>query len=155
MKKLIAALITAGLVAGAAGTAQARSIHYVGKASGGEKITLTRTGNRVSHIRTGVPAICLPTTYGYSKDTGVEYFAPPGSFRLGVETKRTAQHRSAMWHGKITHYYRVTVRRSGRRLTGRLKVAFMYGLPIYDSTLGARMITYYCQGAATFTARPR
>ena len=102
-----------------------------------------------------MPAICLPTTYGYSKDTGVEYFAPPGSFRIGVETKRTAQHRSAMWHGKITHYYRVTIRRSGRRLTGRLRVAFMYGLPIYDSTLGARMITYYCQGAATFTATPR
>ena len=60
-----------------------------------------------------------------------------------------------MWHGKITHYYRVTIRRRGRRLIGRLKVAFMYGLPVYDSTLGARMIPYYCQGAATFTARPR
>jgi hypothetical protein len=156
MKKLATLIAATALLAVGASAAQARSVAYVGKATGGEKVTFKLSGNRVSHLVTGVPTVCLSSSpLEAGNESGMEPFLPPGSFRFGPEAKRKAQQRSAMWFGKITKFYRVKVRHAAHgRVTGHLQIAFSYLQPMYDY-MNIHSVPFYCVGKASFTARPR
>jgi hypothetical protein len=122
-----------------------------GTTKDGNRITLKRSGNKVSKIKTMVSTICTETTgSGYTR-AGGELFEPPGSFTLGSEQKTKALQPAAMNHGNdATKNYTVKVRKSGRGVRGKLSVNFSFLIPdLYRSM----PYIYLCQGTSTFTAK--
>jgi hypothetical protein len=153
MKKTIATLALAGLLAGA-GAAEAKPVTYKGKVTGGYKITFKRSGGKISKINTGFATVCIPSSSFYGSRTGVDRFTPPGSYRLGRKIKRSKLQKTAMWPSKVTKYYTVSARKKGRKIRGKLEMTFEYGLPTMDY-YGVHLITYICHGTAKFSAKPR
>jgi hypothetical protein len=144
-----AALAATAALALAAPAAGAATLH--GKTKGGNKISLKRSGAKVSKIRTMVPTMCVETTgSGYTR-AGGELFQPPGSFAMGGERKAKSLQPSAMNHGtEATMNYTVKVKPSGRGVRGKLSVNFSFLIPdLYRSM----PYMYMCQGTTTFTAR--
>src|SRR3712207_3365373 len=67
-----------------------------GTTKDGSKITLKRSGAKVSAIKTMVPAMCVETTGSGRTRAGGELFTPPGSFVLGGQRKTKAVQPAAM-----------------------------------------------------------
>jgi len=148
MKKLVTLALAASLVAVPAGADAAK---YKGKTKGGSTITLKAKGNKVSKIRTAVPIVCVETTGTGQTRAGTELFQPPGSFKLGKKAKRKALQPAAINSGnKATKNYTVSVRRSGGKIKGKLKVNLSFlRLSLFKSLPD----TYICSGSTTFSAK--
>jgi hypothetical protein len=145
----MAAVAVAALAVGAP-AAGAATLH--GTTKDGSKITLKRSGAKVSKIRTMVPAMCTETTgSGYTR-AGGELFRPPGSFKLGHKAKAKALQPAAMNQAiKATKNYTVKVRSAGGgAVRGKLSVNFSFMIPDLFRNLP---YIYMCQGVTTFTAR--
>src|SRR3954447_25347937 len=87
-------LAAAALVAPAA----ADAAKYKGKASG-YTIRFNQKGKRISKIRTLVFVVCT-STQGGAQDSGTEFFDPPGKFKLGKSTRKTAHRKAAVRPGE-------------------------------------------------------
>ncbi len=153
MNKAISALAVAGLLVGAA-SAEAKSVKYAGKTTSGHKITFKKSGNRIKNVKSGTPVVCLPGTTGYSSRAGADVFNPPGAFRVGTTTKRKKLQKTGMWYSKVTKNYKVTTKKAGNKIKGKLHMSFSYAMPVFDYW-GARLVIYACSGDTKFTARPR
>jgi hypothetical protein len=146
---LALAAVTAALAAGAP-AAGAATLH--GKTKDGNRITLKRSGDTVSKIKTMVATMCVETTgSGYTR-AGGELFRPPGSYTLGGTHKDSALQPAAMNHGtKATKNYTLKLRPASRGgVKGKLSVNFSFLIPDLYRSLP---YTYVCQGTTTFTAR--
>jgi hypothetical protein len=153
MKRSITALAALGLLAAAAPAAEARTVAYKGKTSGGSTITLKRSGKKVSRLRTVVPTTCVETTGSGLSRAGVELYRPPGRARLGKPRRVKALQPAAMNSGiKATKTYRISLRRSGRKVKGRLRVSFSFLRPDLFRSLP---YIYLCTGSTRFSAKPR
>ena len=152
--KTTLALRTATLAAAASfalvPAAGAATLH--GTTKDGTKITLKRSGSKVSKIRSMVPTMCVETTgSGYTR-AGGELFEPPGSFAIGGQRKAKALQPSAMNHGtEATKNYTVKLAGAGgRAVSGKLSVNFSFLIPDLFRNMP---YIYMCQGTTTFTAR--
>ena len=150
MKKIATALALTALVAA---PAAAEAASYKGKTKGGSSITFKLSGKRISKINTVVPTLCVETTGSGLSRAGAELFQPPGKFKLGKTTKRKALQPAAMNGGtKATKNYTVSAKRSGGKVTGKLKVNFSF----LRLDLFRRLpYTYICSGSTTFSAKAR
>jgi hypothetical protein len=150
VKKTVMVLVLAGLLMAPAGSTAA--VSYKGKASG-SSITFKRSGNQISGIRTVLPTVCVETTGSGLSRAGGELFRPPGRFTLGRTRKVKSLQPAAMNSGtKATKNFTVAAKRSGRRVTGKLRVSFSF----LRLDLFRRLpYTYICSGSAKFSASPR
>ncbi len=121
-----------------------------GTTKDGTKITLKRSGAKVSGIKTMVPTMCVETTgSGYTR-AGGELFTPPGSFSVGSQRKVKALQPSAMNGGTdATKNYTVKLKGTSRGVSGKLSVNFSFLIP---DLFRSMPYIYLCQGTATFTA---
>src|SRR4051812_31750386 len=117
-----AAVAATAALAVAVPSAGAATLH--GTTGGGSKVTLKRSGAKVSKIRTMVPTMCVETTGSGFTRAGGELFRPPGAFAMGRERKAKALQPAAMNHGtKATKNYTVKVTNAGgRAVSGKLSV---------------------------------
>jgi hypothetical protein len=145
-----AAIVTLLLATASAASA---SRAYFGKTKSGTSVSFKLSGSRVSGLKTTVPAVCLESTGSYGSRSGVELFTPPGSFKLGRTLQVKDLQPAAMNRGiKATKTYTVSLRRSGNRVGGKLRVSFSFmtlGMTIYDSYI------FFCTGSTSFSAIPR
>jgi len=141
----VAATLAVGVPSASAATLQ-------GKTDGGTRITLKRSGSKVSQIRTAVPAMCVETTGSGRTRAGSELFRPPGSFTVNRERKTKALQPAALNQGiEATKNYAVKLTAAGRRaVRGELSVNFSFLIP---DLFRPMPYVYSCQGTTTFTAR--
>ena len=141
----LAATLAVGVPSASAATLQ-------GKTEGGARITLKRSGSKVSQIRTAVPAMCVETTGSGRTRAGSELFRPPGSFTVNRERKTKALQPAALNQGiKATKNYTVEITATGARaVRGTLSVSFSFLIP---DLFRPMPFIYSCQGTTTFTAR--
>jgi hypothetical protein len=143
---LVALLLATASAASAATT-------YAGKTKSEASVSFKLSGSKVSGLKTTVPAVCLESTGSYGSRAGVELFMPPGSFTLGRTKQVKDLQPAAMNQGiKATKTFTVSLRRSGGRVAGKLRVSFSFmrpGMTIYDSYI------YFCTGSTSFSAGPR
>jgi hypothetical protein len=141
----VAATLAVGVPSASAATLQ-------GKTEGGTRITLKRTGSKVSRIRTTVPAMCVETTGSGQTRAGAELFQPPGSFTVNRARKTKALQPAALNQGiKATKNYTVEITAAGgRAVRGTVSVNFSFLVPDLFRPMG---FIYSCQGTTTFTAR--
>ncbi len=123
-----------------------------GTTNDGTKITLKRSGSKVSSIKTMVPTMCVETTGSGRTRAGGELFTPPGSFTVGSQRKAKALQPAAMNGGTdATKNYTVKLKGgSGRAVSGKLSVNFSFLIPDLFRNMP---YIYMCQGTTTFTAR--
>ncbi|MBN8866197.1 MAG: hypothetical protein J0H98_01465 [Solirubrobacterales bacterium] len=125
---------------------------YKGKTKGGSSVTFKLKGSKVTGIKTVVPTLCLETTGGYSSKAGAELYEPVKAGRIGRTVKSKALQPAAMNGGAdATKNYEVTLKKKGKKVSGKLKLNFSFLIP--DLWSGARI--YICSGSTTFTASPR
>jgi hypothetical protein len=140
---------TALLVASVPAAAEAMT--YKGKTEGGGRISFSVSGKTVSRVNGAVPTVCLETMGSYQSRAGAELYQPPGSFRLGRTAQVKALQPAAMNEGiNATKTYTVSTRRTGGRLTGRLRLSFYFlrpGPSIYQSYI------YMCSSSVSFSAK--
>ncbi len=154
IKRTIALTATAAaLVLPAAATA--KPVAYAGKTKTGDKVTFTLAGSKISNIKAMLPTICLPTEG--NPQSGTDFFAPPGSYPLGRETRTEtpAPVDSAMHYSKVSKFFHVTPAKPNRKgaITGKLHQNFSFESLGYD-TWGPRLIGNVCTSDGTFTAKP-
>jgi hypothetical protein len=152
MKTAISALAVTGLLLGA-GAAQAKTVSYKGKATGGYHVTFKKSGNKVRNLKAGVPTTCLASTTGYPPNSGSDLFNPPGSFPIGKTTKTKKLQKTGLWYSKVTKNYHVTLKKAGKKIKGKLHMNFSYAMPVFDY-YNPHLVIYICRGDAKFTARP-
>lgn len=136
----------------AADMAGAAATQYKGKTKGGSSVTFKLQGKQAKGIRTVVPTICVETTGTYQSRAGSELYRPVKPGRIGKTVKSKALQPAAMNQGiKATKNYEVTLRKKGRKVSGKLKLNFSFLIP--DLFTGAKI--FICSGTTTFTASPR
>jgi hypothetical protein len=146
---VIAALATLAVPA----AASARTVHYVGKTSGGHKITFVRKGNKISKISTGIPTVCLSINRVSETQSGVELFQPEHAYRLGRTGKESSLQKPVMYYSDVTKNYTVKAKKAKhRRITGKLDLSFAFMIPTYPMPL---TIDYACHGVTHFRAKAR
>jgi hypothetical protein len=146
--RAILVAVAATLAIGVSGAAAAT---LRGTTEDGTKITLKRSGSKVSKIRTMVPAMCVETTGSGFTRAGGELFRAPGSYAVGRQRKAKALQRAAMNQGiKATKNYTVKLTDAGGgAVSGKLSLNFSFLIPdLYRSM----PYIYLCQGTTTFTA---
>jgi hypothetical protein len=143
----LAAALTLSLV-GADGASAAT---YKGTTENGGRIAFKLSGNSISRVNGAVPTVCLETMGSYQSSAGAELFQPPGSFRLGRSAQVKALQPAAMNQGiNATKTYTVSTRRTGARVTGKLRLSFSFlrpGPSIYQSYI------YMCSSSVSFSAK--
>jgi hypothetical protein len=148
-RNLAALAAAASLLAAAPATADAA--RYKGKTEGGGRIAFALSGSTISRINGAVPTVCLETMGSYQSSAGAELFQPPGSFRLGRSAQVKALQPAAMNQGiNATKTYTVSTRRTGARVTGKLRLSFSFlrpGPSIYQSYI------YMCSSSVSFSAK--
>jgi opacity protein-like surface antigen len=144
----LSAAIAAGVLAAPAAADAAK---YRGKASG-NTITFNQKGKRISKVKTLIYVSCFASD-GSGNDFGYELFHPPGKFRLGKESRKTATRYSAVRGGDRSFTYTVKPkRRSKTRIGGNLRLS--YSDSTYDPFSGD--ITFWnCFGSTKFSAKKR
>ena len=144
----VAVIVTASALTLTAPAALARGAKYVGKTREGEPISFTLNGSKISHLKTYVPTLCLPTE-GMPL-SGTDPFDPSGSFRLGTTGKASAKRPNAIWHtADVTKNFVITTKR-GRHgvISGKLHSDFSFLMLLYTDPISAR--PYVCTGDTTF-----
>ncbi len=152
MRKTIGSLALCAVLAVVPGSA-AQAAGYKGKTKGGSSITFKLKGSKISAVNTVVPALCVETTGSGMTRAGAELFQPQGKFRLGGTSKGKSLDPAALNGGtKATKNYTVSSRRSGGRVTGKLKLSYSF----LRLDLFRRMpYTYICSGSTSFSATRR
>jgi hypothetical protein len=145
----LAVVAAAATFAFAVSTASAATLH--GTTDGGTKITLKRSGDKVTKVRTVVPTMCVETTGSGMTRAGSELFRPPGSYAVGRHRKSKALQPAAMNSGaKATKNYDVKLTDvDGRAVRGKLSVNFSFLIP---DLFRSMPYIYMCTGTAKFTA---
>jgi len=144
----IAALGIAALPASAA----AKPVKYVGKTSGGQKVTFKLVGNKkIDDFETGIPVTCLSIQGGGSPMTGVDVW-PNSWFLVNHTAKFQAMLTPAFYWKDVTNNFEVTTKklRNGT-IRGHLRKQYEFLVSKYP--IGTFSI-YSCLGEATFKARP-
>jgi quercetin dioxygenase-like cupin family protein len=147
-RRLVALAAVLSIVA-AAPVADAAT--YKGKTEGGGRISFNVSGKKISRVNGAVPMVCLETMGSYQSSAGAELYQPPGAFRLGRTAQVKAFQPAAMNQGiDATKTYTFHARRSGRRVTGKLRLSFSFlrpGPSIYQSYI------YMCSSSVSFSAK--
>jgi hypothetical protein len=151
MKKGIALAAALSLLVAAAPAAAKKKQTtgpFAGTTSGGNSITFNvARGGTVTGINTGVFVTCLSAQSSTPKG-GLERFTPPEPARVGQTVQSQALQFSPLSGRDSTKTYTITVRKSGKRLTGDLRESFSYFIPdLYYPR------TYLCTGTTQFSAK--
>ena len=143
-----AAVLAAGLVVAAApAAAKPKAVAYSGATTGGAKITFKLAKGKMKRLVSSVYVSCSTGTSSTVKG-GVETFEPGAPVKVGPEFKRTTKQYTPLAWQDVTKYYTIKAARTGKRITGKLSLAFSYFIPdLYYPR------TYYCMGTADFTAK--
>jgi hypothetical protein len=153
MRARAAAVAAAVLALAVPAAASAKTVHYVGKTSGGYKITFVRKGAKIAKIRTGVPTVCVSINRVSQTQSGLELFQPEHAYRLGRTGKESSLQRPVMYYSDVTKNYTVTTKKAKHgRITGKLDVTFAYAIPTYPMP---ETIDYACHGVTHFRAKAR
>ncbi len=144
--------VVAATASFAVGVPAAGAATLQGTTKDGSKITLKRSGSKVSNIKTMVPTICVETTGSGRTRAGGELFRPPGSFAIGSQGKAKALQPAAMNSGtEATKNYTVKLNGAGgRAVSGKLSVNFSFLIPDLFRNMP---YIYMCQGTTSFVAR--
>jgi hypothetical protein len=154
MNKLTATLLAVTAVCAAAlpASAAAAPVKYVGKTSGGHKVTFKLIrGKKVDQFVTGTPTQCISIQGGGTPYVGVDPW-PNSWFLINRTVKFQAMVKPAFYWNEVTTNFEVTSKkhRNGT-ITGKLRRQYEFLVPKY--TPGTFSI-YSCLGEATFKARP-
>jgi hypothetical protein len=158
MNKLTTALLCIAALAIAAlpASAAAKPVKYVGKTTGGHKITfkLVKGGKRIRDLVTATPTQCLPIQGGGSPMSGMDLWNPAIEFPLNqanLEWKE-GNATSGFHYNPLTKNYKFSTRklRNGT-IRGQLRQQFSFLIPKYP--IGT-FIIYSCLGTTKFTAKP-
>jgi hypothetical protein len=144
----MAALCAVALPASAA----AKPVKYVGKTSGGHKVTFKLFGGKkVDDFVTGTPTQCISIQGGGTPYVGVDPW-PNSWFLINRTVKFQAMVQPAFYWNEVTTNFEVTSKklRNGT-ITGKLRRQYEFLVPKY--TPGTFSI-YSCLGEATFKAKP-
>jgi hypothetical protein len=154
MNKLTATLLAAAALCAVAlpASAAAKPVRYVGKTSGGHKVTfeLIRS-KKIDDFETGIPVTCIPIQGGGTPKTGVDVW-PNSWFLVNRTAKFQAMLTPAFYWNEVTNNFEVTTKklRNGT-IRGHLRKQYEFLVPKY--TPGTFSI-YSCLGEATFKAKP-
>jgi hypothetical protein len=150
-------LVVAALCAGALpASAAAKPVKYVGKTTGGHKITFTlyKGGKRIKHLVTATPTQCLSIQGGGAPMTGMDLWNPPISFPVNRAklTWKEENTESGFYYNPVTKNYEFSTKklRNGT-IRGELRQQFQFLIPKYP--IGTFTI-YGCLGTTKFTAKP-
>jgi hypothetical protein len=159
MRKLtIAALACAALAAAMlpAAASAAKPVKYVGKTTGGHKITFTlyKGGKRIKNLVTATPTQCLSIQGGGAPVSGMDLWNPAISFPVNqadLEWKEENA-KSGFYYNPVTKNYKFSTKklRNGT-IRGQLRQQFQFLIPKYP--IGTFTI-YSCLGTTKFSARP-
>ena len=155
MKKLTATLLAVAAVCALAlpaGASAAKPVKYVGKTSGGHKVTFKLFDKKkIDDFETGIPVTCLSIQGGGSPMTGVDVW-PNSWFPVNRTAKFQAMLTPAFYWNDVTNNFEVTTKklRNGT-IRGHLRKQYEFLVPKY--TPGTFSI-YSCLGEATFKAQP-
>jgi hypothetical protein len=130
----------------------AKPVRYVGKTSGGHKVTFELIrGKKVDDFETGIPVQCLPIQGGGNPMSGVDVW-PNSYFPVNRTVKFQAMLVPAFYWNEVTNNFEVTTKklRTGA-IRGHLRKQYEFLVPKY--TPGTFTI-YSCLGEATFRAKP-
>lgn len=147
MKRALA--ISTLALALAAVPAQADAKKYVGKTTGGTKITFKQNGNKVKNLKTMVFVTCtsLQTTVPRG---GVDFYRPPKAVKIGKEVKQKKLQPSAVAGWDVTKNYTLKLTRKGDKTKGKLAMNYSFMVPdLWNPRI------YICQGTTRFTAEPK
>jgi hypothetical protein len=154
MNKLTAtllAVVACAVLALPAGAA-AKPVKYVGKTSGGHKVTFKLFNNKkIDDFETGIPVTCIPIQGGGSPMTGVDVW-PNSWFLVNRTAKFQAMLTPAFYWKDVTNNFEVTTKklRNGT-IRGHLRKQYEFLVSKYP--IGTFTI-YSCLGEATFTSKP-
>jgi hypothetical protein len=154
MNKLSATLLAVCALAAAAlpASAAAAPVKYVGKTSGGHKVTFKLIrGKKVDDFVTGTPTQCISIQGGGTPYVGVDVW-PNSWFLINRTVKFQAMVKPAFYWNEVTTNFEVTSKklRNGT-ITGKLRRQYEFLVPKY--TPGTFSI-YSFLGEATFKAKP-
>jgi hypothetical protein len=157
MNKLTATLLAVAVLCAAAlpATAAAAPVKYVGKTTGGHKITfnLVKGGKRIRDLVTATPTQCLPIQGGGSPSSGMDLWNPAIEFPVNQANLKWQEMAETGFHYKeVTKNYEFSTKklRSGA-IKGKLRQQFSFLVPKYP--IGT-FIIYSCLGTTSFTAKP-
>ena len=148
----VAALCAVALPASAA----AKPVKYVGKTTGGHKITfnLVKGGKRIRDLVTATPTQCLPIQGGGSPQSGMDLWNPAIEFPVNQANLEWKEENttSGFYYNPLTKNYKFSTKkvRNGT-IKGELRQQFSFLIPKYP--IGT-FIIYSCLGTTKFTARP-
>ena len=143
----VAVLATGLLVAAAPVAAKPKAVAYSGTTTGGAKIGFKLAKGKMKGLVSSMYVSCS-TGASSSVKGGVEKFEPGAPVKVGPEFKRTTKQYTPLAWQDVTKHYTIKAKRSGKRITGDLSLAFSYFIPdLYYPR------TYYCWGTADFTAK--
>ena len=153
-----AALLTVVALALAlpAGASAAKAVHYVGKTTGGHKVTfdLYKGGTRIKNLVTATPVSCLAMQYGYSPMGGMDSWNPPISFPVNQKSLKWKQEdaNTGFYYNTVTKNYEFSTRklRNGT-IRGTLRQQFQFLIPKYPP---GTFVIYGCLGVTSFQAKP-
>jgi hypothetical protein len=156
MKKLTAGLLAVAAVCALAlpaGALAGKPVKYVGKTSGGHKVTFKLFNNKkIDDFETGIPVTCLSIQGGGAPMTGVDVW-PNSWFLVNRTAKFQAMLTPAFYWKDVTNNFEVTTKklRNGT-IRGHLRKQYEFLVSKYP--IGTFSI-YSCLGEATFAAKPR
>ena len=159
MNKLTATILAVAacaVVALPSTAAAAKPVKYVGKTSGGHKITfnLVKGGKRIRDLVTATPTQCLSIQGGGSPMSGMDLWNPAIEFpvnQANLEWKEESA-KSGFYYNPVTKNYKFSTKklRNGT-IRGKLRQQFSFLIPKYP--IGT-LVIYSCLGTTTFTAKP-
>ncbi len=135
-----------------AGAGAATPVKYVGKTSGGHKVTFKLyRGKKINHFVTGLPTQCLSIQGGGSPYVGVDVW-PDSWFLINRTVRFDAKLVPAFYWNEVTNHFEVRTKklRNGV-ITGHLRKQYEFLISKYP--IGTFSI-YSCLGEATFRAKP-
>ena len=153
---LLAVSVAAVGLALPAGASAARAVHYVGKTTGGHKVTfdLYRAGTRIKNLFTATPVSCLAMQSGYSPMGGMDSWNPPISFPVNQDNLKWKDEKAntGFYYNHVTKNYEFSTRklRNGT-IRGTLRQQFQFLVPKYPP---GTFVIYGCLGVTRFTAKP-
>ena len=135
-----------------AGALAAKPVRYVGKTSGGHKVTFKLfNSKKIDDFETGIPVTCLSIQGGGSPMTGVDVW-PNSWFLVNRTVKFQAMLTPAFYWKDVTNNFEVTTKklRDGT-IRGHLRKQYEFLVSKYP--IGTFSI-YSCLGEAIFQAKP-
>lgn len=158
MNKLTTALlcIAALAIAAVPASAAAKPVKYVGKTTGGHKITfnLVKKGKRIRDLVTATPTQCLSIQGGGAPMSGMDLWNPPIEFPVNQGNLEWKEENmtSGFYYNPVTKNYKFSTKklRNGK-IRGQLRQQFSFLIPKYP--IGTFVI-YSCLGTTKFTAKP-